>query len=160
MPAIVPKLAEELLDATTIVGSSPTGKPIIRLKPGSPPWMQKIVADAHLNTPPDSSVYRVIEIAADIIMDGGHEWEIRDRLTEIEPMQDVGDLEEWLESNRRNRAYANMAVQLYNAETHEDALSIGQKIWIDEITEAVFEGLIEAGKKEAPMYKPRFRRGA
>ena len=160
MPPIVPKLAKELFNATTIVGRSPAGNPIIRLKPNSPTWMQDIVASAHDNNPPDSNVYRVIEIAADNISDGGAEWDIRERLNEIEPAQDLAELMDWLESNPRNREYANMAVQEYDAETHQDALMIGQKIWIDEIAGTVFDGLIETGKKKMPRYKTLYRKGA
>ena len=154
MPPIVPKLAKELFNATTIVGSSPAGKPIIRLKPGSPAWMQDIIASAHDNTPPDSNVYRVVEIAADLISDGGQEWEIRERLAEVEPMQELSELMDWLESNPRNREYANAAVRDYGAESHQDALLIGQQIWIDEITITVLDELMTAGKKRVGVHRP------
>ena len=120
------------------------GSEFVCLKAGAPGWMVDLIHTVHDDKLPDDTTYQFIEMAVDAIAEGDDdatEDDIQERLYEIESDIYTSDLTAWLNARNDHTYYLTRALEEFGIEDGFGALSIAQKIQIDEVSAAVFEAL-------------------
>jgi len=124
---------------------SDDGSEFVCLKGGAPKWMtDDVIRPVHDDKLPDDTTYRFIREAVDAISeydDDATENDIQDRLNEIEPDVYTSDLTSRLNERADHVYYLTEALEGFDIQDGFDALSMAQRIQIDEVSSAVFEAL-------------------
>lgn len=107
----IQSLAKQLYDSLETAPRQ-DGTEFLRLKEGSPPWMQEVVRAAHGDMMPDDWRYKFVEDACQAIIE--HEDDRDSAFASLEADIYTHDLLQWCASNLRRPEYVNETIGEYS----------------------------------------------
>ena len=122
------------------------GEDFYLLKDGSPQWMTDVVHAVHGDTLPDDTIYKMIYDALSTLTELDEEAEedkMRDAIYSMEPDVYTSNLTAWINKRNNHVYYLTEALEEFDIKDGFQALSMAQKMQMDEIGDALIIKLQE-----------------